>query len=58
LAPPIFFLYVEQFKELVAKTPISNITDSLQKLTNAEIALKSNVQNGKIIFENLFYQYQ
>jgi DNA polymerase-3 subunit delta len=54
LAPPIFFLYVEQFKELVTKTPITNITYSLQQLIKAEIALKSNAQNGKIIFENIF----
>jgi DNA polymerase III delta subunit len=56
LVPPIFFMYVEQFKSLVNLTSKQTALHVLNKLVGAEIDLKSGLKNSRSVLENIFYQ--
>jgi len=56
LMPPIFFMYVEQFKGIINVTSRQVVLENLKKLTMAEVDLKSGIKNSKSILENIFYQ--
>jgi DNA polymerase-3 subunit delta len=54
LSPPIFFMYVEQFKNIVGIVKVPELISTLKKLIEAEVDLKSGVKHN--VFENIFYQ--
>jgi DNA polymerase-3 subunit delta len=56
LSPPIFFLYVQQFKNIVTKINLAEVRSTLKTLVMSEIELKSGAKISKHVFENIFYQ--
>jgi DNA polymerase III delta subunit len=55
LAPPIFFMYVEQFKSIAGLISKQTAFAALNKLVCAEIDLKSGLKNSRSVLENIFY---
>ncbi len=56
LKPPVFFMYANQFKDIVKKTKISEALKILKKLNLSEIELKSTNKHSRNVFESIFYQ--
>jgi DNA polymerase-3 subunit delta len=56
LKPPVFFMYINQFKEIMKKIEIPQVLQVLKKLHLSEIELKSTNKHSKNVFENIFYQ--
>lgn len=55
LMPPIFFMYVAQFKSIINTISKQDVFKALEKLVNAEVDLKSGFKDSRSILENIFY---